>query len=237
MPLDLAAFARTRPYAYHLTSKTNLDSIRVSGRIDSATVLILKDGRKELLRRRRSNHKIVHVEGHDILLRDQAPLHEGNLRRSGEWSFADVVEALNNRVFFWPGTGDGPNNYGRRHFNRYLSERPVLIRVKTSELLDANGGSAAQFCRYNSGSPRYSGGRPSPRGPDTFLAAQNFDWSPSKVVELVFRDVATLPNSWEAGNSPDGPWDVPSGVQDVPSNIAMEPTALENPSAAAHRAR
>lgn len=217
MALDPAAFTRTRPYAYHLTSKANLRLILASRRIDCAATLILKGGRKELLRRRRSKHEAVHVDGRAVSLRDQAPLHEGNLALSGVWSFADLVEALNKRVFFWPGTESGPNDYGHRHFGRYVVEKPALIRVKTCELLEANG-SAAEFCRYNSGSPRYSGGRPSPRGPNTFVSAVRFTGSPSNVVELVFRERAALPASLEVGTDPAGPWC-------VPSNLAMEPSA------------
>ena len=206
MALDLAAFARIRPYAYHLTSTANLPSILEARRIDCAATLILKDGRNELLRRRRSKHELLRVDGRNIWLRDQAPLHQGNLVLSGGWSFPDLVKALNERVFFWPGTEAGPNDYGHRHFNRYVVEAPVLIRVKTSELLDGNGASAAEFCRYNSGSPRYSGGRPSPRGPDTFVSAASFHWSPSNVIELVFRESATLPSSLEFATKPIGPW-------------------------------
>lgn len=224
MAIDLEAFARTRPYAYHLTSKGNLRSI-LSGRIDCAATLMVKGGRRELLRRRRSRHEVVHIDGCDIWLRDQAPLHEGNLVLCGGWSFSDLVETLNRRVFFWPGTESGPNEYGHRHLSRYLLERPVLIRVRTSELLDANSESSVEFCRYNSGSPRYSGGRPSPRGPDTFVSAASFDGSPSNVVELVFRDGAMLPGTLRVGTNSTGPWYTASDFINVPSNTAMDPSA------------
>lgn len=177
-----------------------------NGRIDSAAALILKDGQKELLRRRRTRHVTVRANGWEVSLRDQRPLHRGNLALYGGWSFGDLVEALNSRVFFWPGTTEGPIDYGRRHFARYVVERPVLVRVKTFELLDANDYASAQFCKFNSGSPRCSKGRPSPRGPDTFVAATRFAISPSEVVELVFLGAAVLPASMEFGFSPDGPW-------------------------------
>jgi hypothetical protein len=225
MALDLAAFTRTRPYVYHLTSGANLDSILAGNRIDSAATLIVKDGRTEMLRRRRSTHEIVQVEGRDVWLRDQAPLHAGNLALSGGWSFGDLLEALNTRVFFWPGTEVGPSDYGRRHFGRYVGEAPVLIRVKTAALIAENRDSAAEFCRYNSGSPRYSSGQPSPRGPDTFAAAARFDWSPKHVVEVVFRGAVRLPASLELGADPDGPWHVASTVGNVPPNTAIEPSA------------
>lgn len=206
MALDVATFAKTRPYSYHLTSHRNLRSIERHCRIDSAVTLILKDGRTELLRQRRLEHLVVNLAGRKVWLRDQAPLHRGNLTLEGGWSFDHLVEALNSRVFFWPGAENGPNDYGRRHFGRYLAERPLIIRVRTAELLDANKESPAEFCRHNSGSPRYSVGRPSPRGPNTFLTAAHFPGPPSKVVELTFSGAAVLPGSWDVGPSPDGPW-------------------------------
>jgi uncharacterized protein DUF7002 len=132
MTLDIAAFVRSRPYAYHLTSRNNLPSIVTNRRIDSAATLILKDGRTDLLRRRRPEQVVVKADDHEVSLRDQEPLHRGNVILRGGWSFDDLVEALNSRVFFWPGTADGPNDYGRRHFGRYRVEEPVIVRLRTS---------------------------------------------------------------------------------------------------------
>src|SRR5882762_1051942 len=103
MALDLAAFVKTRPFAYHLTSRNNLKSISESQRIDSAAELILKDGRRELLWHRRLEHVVVRVDGRKVWLRDQSPLYEGNLVLTGDWSFEDLLAGLNGRVFFWPG--------------------------------------------------------------------------------------------------------------------------------------
>ena len=69
------------------------------------------------------------------------------------------------------------------------------------------------------------GGRPSPRGPETFLAASSLRSPPSEVVELVFRNVAALPDLWEVGTSPDGPWYPHRRSGYVPSNSAMAPSA------------
>jgi hypothetical protein len=220
MATDTGAFSRIRPWVYHLTATTNLVLIEHSRQILSASALIRRAGRSELSRRRRSGDERLRVDGHDVILRDQAPLHEGNLTLSGGWKFEDLVEALNGRVFFWPGTESGPNAHGRRHFGRYQTEHPVLIRVKTVDLLAANDRAIPEFCRYNSGSPRCSGGRRSPRGPETFVEASSFEGLPSKVVELVFREVAVLPDSWEISHSSDGPWSKRSQREDLPSNTA-----------------
>jgi hypothetical protein len=125
---------------------------------------------------------------------------------AGGWNFEDLVEALNERVFFWPGTEHGPIDYGLRHFARYESECPLTIRVRTDDLFEANPRSIPEFCDRNSGSPRYSGGRASPRGPDTFVMASRFTGAPSRVVELTFTGSVRLPEVWQVGTRPDGPW-------------------------------
>jgi hypothetical protein len=209
MAFDLETFTERRPYAFHLTSRRNLVSIIHGARIDSAATLIAKDGRAELPRTRRRRHVTVRIDGREISLRDQAPLHAKNMALAEGYTFDDFVESLNQRVFFWPGTEAGPIEHGRRHFARYEAERPVLVRAKTSELIRANMRATPEFCRYNSGSPRWSGGLASPRGPDTFLAAQDFPGPASDAVELTFPSAVLLPSTWEIGSHPNGPWTEP----------------------------
>lgn len=134
------------------------------------------------------------------------------------WSFECFVQKLNELVFFWPGTEDGPMNHGRRHFERYKREREdvVMIRVKTKSLFDANKDAAPRFSRYNSGSPRYAParpgaggaakGKPSLRGEQTFRTADVFPHAPSRVVETVYPGSVILPEDSEFGSAPGGPW-------------------------------
>ena len=110
---------------------------------------------------------------------------------------ADLLDALDARVIFWPGTSEGPRDHGRRHFERYRQELPVTLRSATSRLFLANAGLEPAFCAYNSGSPRFSGGRPSPRGPDTFVTASRFPRPAADVVELSFDEGVSLPQGWE----------------------------------------
>ncbi len=77
----------------------------------------------------------------------------------GSYSYEDLIENLNRRIFFWPGTPAGPIGYGRRHFERYREENPVILRINVRSLLCANAKVEPKFCRYNSGSPRCSKGR------------------------------------------------------------------------------
>src|SRR5687767_6744778 len=95
-------------------------------------------GRTSAVAQRRRDHFVVNVDGEAVHIRDQAPLHRGNVRLEGGWSFDDLVRAINGRVFFWPGTERGPINYGIRHFERYETEQPAILRVSAEELVALN---------------------------------------------------------------------------------------------------
>ena len=74
-----------RPYSYHLTAVDNLPSIRAAGRLESATTLINAADRGELLRQRRRGNVQIRVNGFSVWLRNQAPLHQGNISFDGGW--------------------------------------------------------------------------------------------------------------------------------------------------------
>jgi len=178
--------------------------------LESTTSLIDKAGRRELLKQRRAESCLINVRGKSIRLQSQWPLHAENINFQGGWDLESLIECLNGLVFFWPGTKDGPVSSGRNHFESqsWAKWEPVAIRVATRELFDANPDSAPLFSPYNSGSPRFSGGKPSPRGPETFLPADQFSRNPSKVVELTFPRDVRLPRSSQRSSSPNGPWDL-----------------------------
>jgi len=166
-----------------------------------------RSGRNDLLRNRRPDPVQVHIGDIVVSLRDQGPLYKGHARFPKGYSFEDLVESLNRRIFFWPGTAAGPISYGMRHFGTYRKEKPVFLRVDLQALLIANPTATPRYCKYNSGSPRCSNGVKSPRGPDTFLLAAEFDGTPSSVVEVTFDTAIVLPPNTECGNHPGGPWD------------------------------
>ncbi len=202
----LERFRRSRPFLYHLTDRENLARIRRSNKLTPAAILMGDSGRKDLLRERRRNHEVIKI-GEDIVrLRDQAPLHQGNVTFPFRYTFGDFIENLNSRVFFWPGNFDRPISYGLRHFERYRDERPVIVRVPVESVMKANPEAEPQFCAYNSGSPRCSHGKRSPRGPDTFTPAAAFSEGPSQVVEVTFNREISLPDDSQVGSSPTGPW-------------------------------
>jgi hypothetical protein len=172
----------------------------------SRPILLERAGRSDLLRVRRRQHERMTFGTTAILIRDQAPLYSGNLALTSGFSFGDLVESMNRRVFFWPGTATGPVSYGVRHFERYREERPVLLRIDYESLLRANSAADPLYCKYNSGAPRCSFGMKSPRGPRTYSSANSFDGTPSKVVEVTFVCELKLPSNTEFGGQPTGPW-------------------------------
>lgn len=163
-------------------------------------------GRLDLLRIPRRKPETITVDGRSIVLRDQRPLHKGNMKLPKGFTFEDFVETLNRRIFFWPGSKLGPIDYGVRHFAHYESDNPVILRIDLDSLVQANPLLAPHFCQYNSGSPRCSNGKKIPRGPQTFLPAGAFNGTPSKVVEVTFGAEIVLPQGTECGTRPKGPW-------------------------------
>ncbi len=202
----IQVYFRTRPYLYHLTDRSNIGRMARTRCIAPATALFERAARSDLVRRRRDRHERISIGRDVIVIRDQAPLHRGNLSLPSGYTFEDFVESLNSRVFFWPGTAAGPISYGIRHFERYRNEGPSILRLTLASLLSANTFANAMFCRYNSGSPRCSYGVRSPRGPQTFLPAAEFEGTPGQVVEVTFDSELALPSDTEVGSCPSGPW-------------------------------
>ena len=217
MAFILSQFATLRPYVFHMTATENLEHIRQRRALTCAARLYDLAGAARPMEPRRA---CVRLRVGDVLVivRDQGPLHRGNIELRGGWDFQDVLADLNGRVFFWAGTERGPSAYGLRYFERYRSEGLAVLRVRCEELLAANAGRRPEFCRYNSGSPRCSGGAKSPRGPETFAAAEAADFTAGKVVEVTYADKAKLPARVDVGASPTGPWrSVYGNVRGAPS--------------------
>jgi hypothetical protein len=206
MPFGLEQFCNIRPWLFHLTSRENVARIKRTRVLQCSTALAALATNVPDIRHKRPRHTRILIDGDSVLLRDQSPLHSGNIRFLGGWDFDDIVADLNGRVFWWPGSIDGPIAYGIRHYERYLPENPLLIRVASIHLFEANGNSAPEFCQYNSGSPRCSGGVGSPRGPGTFVESPVARFTACKVVEVTFREQALLPAEVQTSNSPSGPW-------------------------------
>lgn len=190
---DLEHFTRTRPTLYHLTATANLKGIRSDGVLWPAAHILRAARIPRLIKTKRPDCCDVPFKGRTVNLRDQHPLHAGNTGLLDGWEFSDFVAHLNEHVFFWPGTATGPISYGCRHFSRYLNGDTVVLVFDAAALIEANPKRAPLFCRYNSGSPRCTKGKPSPRGASTFRTVADFNGVPSNVVEVVFRGPVSIP--------------------------------------------
>ena len=142
----IQTYLNSRPYLYHLTDRSNIDRMVRTRRIAPANTLFERAGRLDLVRRRRNEHERISIGRDAIVIRDQAPLHTGNLSLPSGYSFEEFTQSLNSRVFFWPGTAAGPIGYGIRHFERYKNENPAILRLTLASLLLANTFANATFC-------------------------------------------------------------------------------------------
>jgi hypothetical protein len=198
--LDLKVYGALRPTLYHCTAASNLPSIRSERAIHSPAVL---DPTRCTLQRLAA---VQIIRGKYIVtLRDQLALKQGNVDLQGGWSWVDFLAALNGRVFFWP---EIKNGYGGRFWQKYRLAEEAILRVSLRELLLANPGTSPQFSKFNSGAPRCVGGRPSPRGPDTFLTLHEWLDRPSRVREVSFVGSVYMPPATEV-------WDGERGWQQV----------------------
>lgn len=202
MALDTYRLSRLRPYLYHLTARQNLPAIVRCRELYCARFLLDAAGVGHLATTRRIDHLPIAFEGGRLHIRDQKPLAAGAIAFEVGWTLERFVDHINEHVFFWPGTSAGPIPAGKNHFARYNKENPVVIRFGTDDAAQ----SALFYSRYNSGAPRCSGGKYSPRGSSTYLPAARFQGSPSDVIEVVARGPVALPLESEVADDPSGPW-------------------------------
>jgi hypothetical protein len=193
MAFALAQFLRYRPHLYHLTAVENLKSIVSAQKLRCANALLKEAGLLQQAVLRREEHLRLRTNEGTMLIRDQKPLVSGAIEFEEGWDLMRFVEYVNQHVFFWPGTAVGPINPGLNHFERYRAECPVILRLATQDA-DPN---SLRFSRYNSGAPRCSGGKYSPRGSRTYLAANEFPGTASEVVEVVATGEFALPTNVE----------------------------------------
>jgi hypothetical protein len=192
--VNSADLVRGRPYLYHLTSTGNVALILKSGKLLCAAKILSGSGMTEKITQKRPVKLQVPTSMGAVDIRDQAPLHRGNTTLHKNWDFEDLLKELNSRVFFWPGGAKGPISYGQRHFERYAAEPPAVLRFSTKTMVALNE-KRIEVCKYNSGSPRCTKGKGSPRGPQTFIPLSKCEWRPSQLVEVTIKDYADLPSA------------------------------------------
>ena len=203
MAFEVSEFLALRSHAFHVTARENLPRLRRIRRLDATATLLAEAGRPDLLRRRRTGSEFLVIGSEVVALKDQLPLIESNADIPVPWTFQDLVEHLNQHVFFWPGSATAPIRAGRRLLDHYREDGPAVIRVPSRDLLARNGSIVPLFCPFNSGAPRQQAGQRVRRGPDLFQAAAAFPRRASEVTELVFQSSAQLPDSCEV-YSPSG---------------------------------
>jgi hypothetical protein len=209
--IDLDVFSQKREYLYHLTSRVNLPSIIDCGALWSASELFERAhgaAAREDIRRRRPGPapEIIVVDGRRIEIRDQHTISEVALPKCLDdgMKCADYYELLNLRVFLWP-TIERLN----RHYARYATERPVLLRFPTRELLELNP--HVEFSRLNSGATRpnsHLGGIAPRRGRSTFKLAETCNFKITEIAEVTFPRRCVLPSAFKSAKSPAGRWSV-----------------------------
>jgi hypothetical protein len=192
--LKLQRYGALRPMLYHCTAPVNLACIQQTRTLCSSAALA-----PDRVRVRRTAQVRVNYGRQFVELRDQLPLRPGQVCLTGGWTWEDLIAAINARIFFWPGNQDGLHRYGRNFIDAYSSrgQRPTTLRIGFWDLVQANPGTVPYFCKFNSGAPRTSKGRKSPRGPDTFQTAEEWSRLPSDVAEVSFVDKVALPQSVE----------------------------------------
>lgn len=189
------------PYLHHVINRKNLCALGGGRTLYSAAVLTEKGGRREAIAARRRESIAIDLSGHAIWLRDQIPLHMAHVAFEDDWGPANFLRALAGYVFLWPGTSAGPVRYGRSHFSTY-AKSDVVLRLPFAAVKSQG----PLFCRYNSGAPRSSRGRKSPRGPSTFSPAAFCSFPVGSVVEVVFPNQLVLPRDTVWADSVTGPW-------------------------------
>lgn len=206
MAFSIARFVATRPYVFHLTAQGNLNGILATRTLLPAATLQSVNGRQLPRLTPRGQHLRVDWNGYAVWIRDQLPLNAKNIEFGNGWDLSRLLTHIDEHVFFWPGTERGPVDAGRNHFERYVHEQPALLRVGTADLIAANRDGEPLFCRFNSGAPRCSGGRKSPRGDSTYLPAAVIERTPGAVKEVVFHGAVQLPHRIDAATDYSGPW-------------------------------
>ena len=206
MSLDLERFGKFRPWLFHLTARANLCDMRATGMIECAGTLLRRAGHDELLMVRRESHMPIEVDSHQLLIRDQKPLHEKAIAFEIGWDLPRFVRHVNDHVFFWPGSVTGPIKSGLNHYQRYANEELAIVRVQWWSILHMNPGIEPLFSRFNSGAPPVTNGKHSPRGSGTYRDRYTFDGGVSDVVEVVFQNRILLPCDTQVSPSYRGPW-------------------------------
>jgi hypothetical protein len=197
------------PCLYHVTYSESVKRIKEFRRRESAAVLMTAGQRSHLLRQRREHLESFWLGAFRIVLTDQRPIIAANICFQDGWTIADLIEAINRRVFFWRGSEAGLLKRDRPHFIKYdeAGHSLTFLRLSFLETIRLNSDRGPEVCKYNSGAARMNNGKRIPRGPRTFVEPRRSDFGVGKVREVVFREFVELPMTTEfCQGSWRGPW-------------------------------
>ena len=196
MSFSLKTFVKVRPFLYHVTAAKNLDGLRALRKLISVTELSEEYAN---LAQPRGLSESAYYRGAHIGLGDQRPLcrNRNQMCLDGGWEFEKFLQELNRRVFFFPGTPDRlPRNcedfIRRKEANKL---QLAILRIPTMLLINENRDKLPEFCKHNSGAPRMTNGRRSPRGPNTFVNEKTASFTSSQVKEVSLIGSVFLPKS------------------------------------------
>jgi len=203
------SFTSRNPFLYHLTAQGNIKQILCERTLLSTSSIASEvfqslEERRTFVRDRRPTHVILCTPNRRYTIRDQRPVSMKVLARSltPGWTAGDFIKLLNGRVFFWPTI-----ERLKRHYDRYASESPVIIRVESEELLDLNP--HVELACLNTGAtrchPKYGGNAPT-RGAGTFQPPNQIQFELRSIAEVTFPSSCVLPRKFWIGTSPEGPW-------------------------------
>jgi hypothetical protein len=194
MLLTIQSLSDLRPYAYHICSLINFESIRSSKSLMSASELLTGTPHEHLLVGRRTKTHRVEVAGKAVEVRDHRPLALGSLALPDGYTVNEFIGELNSRVFFWAGKASWLVPSGRNHIGRYSEEGEVVIlRIPLLSLVASNEKNLPEITTCNSGAARHHQGKPAQRSVATFVKLPSVHHKPSDVVEITFSRKVELP--------------------------------------------
>lgn len=197
MALDVGRLVKLRPLLLHITSRQNAEMIEREWCLRPAASILREAGMPGLVRVRRPEALVVNVGVRGVYLRDQRPLRAANVRLTGGWTFANLVEELNEHVFFWPAGAGGPSAYANRLQAKYAGQDQVAMAFRAEPLIRHNL-DRLRVCVCNSGAPRCNPhvGK-AERGPGTLAKPTVFAGTAGRIVEVAFRGEVTIANALE----------------------------------------
>ena len=204
MAFSRTHFIRHRPWLYHYTNPSNLESLVRRREMLSARVWVLEanqfrqqvpDVDAFLGTARGEQFPLEIGENSIVMLNDQIPLRNREKFASLRGTYEDYIRCLNNKIFFWAGDANRPIT--KRGLAHTFAERYAhygCLRIPTEDVWSETE-SPLRFCTCNSGAPQARDRIE--RGPHIFKAHDDDCIRLKKVSETVVENRLVLPPTVE----------------------------------------